>query len=161
MAGLYFEDLEPGKKYLHDASRTVTLADSIQYACMCMDTEPSFLSEHWAQQHAEHSRVEIHPLYVLSIVLGVQVTDLTLGTTLGNLSMGGVRFPNPVFPGDTLRGTTTIIAKRESETKLDRGIVEFLHEGFNQRNEVVVQCSRRGMMLRRSATDTRPEQHRD
>jgi acyl dehydratase len=161
MAGLYFEDLQPGKKYLHDASRTVTLADSIQYACMCMDTEPAFLSEDWAQQHTEHARVEIHPLYVLSIVLGVQVTDLTLGTTLGNLSMGGVRFPTPVFPGDTLRGTTTIISKRESETKLDRGVVEFLHEGFNQRDELVVQCTRRGMMLRRSAADRNREQQRD
>jgi acyl dehydratase len=161
MAGLYFEDLQPGTKYIHDASRTVTLADSIQYACMCMDTEPSFLSEYWAQQHAQHARVEIHPLYVLSIVLGVQVTDLTLGTTLGNLSMGGIRFPNPVFPGDTLRGTTTIIARRESETKPDRGVVDFLHEGFNQRNEVIVQCSRRGMMLRRPATNTKPEQRRD
>lgn len=154
MAGLYFEDLQPGKKYHHEASRTVTLADGIQYACMCMDTEPLFLSESWAHQHAERASVEIHPLYVLSIVLGVQVTDLTLGTTLGNLSMGSVRFPRPVFPGDTLRGTTTIISKRESATKADRGVVQFLHEGFNQRDEVVVQCSRQGMMLRRTSTNT-------
>jgi acyl dehydratase len=152
MAGLYFEDLEPGRHYVHDLTRTVTLADSIQYTCMCMDTEPAFLSESWAQRHAEHGRVEIHPLYVLSIVLGVQVTDLTLGTTLGNLSMGGVRFPKPVFPGDTLRGTTTIVSKRESESKPDRGVVEFLHEGFNQHDELVVVCSRRGMMLRRTGT---------
>jgi acyl dehydratase len=100
-------------------------------------------------------------LYVLSLVLGVQVTDLTLGTTLGNLSIGGVRFPNPVFPGDTLRGTTTIISKRESATKPDRGVVEFLHEGFNQRNELVVQCSRQGMMLRAPAAGAKPAQRRE
>jgi acyl dehydratase len=161
MAGLYFEDLQPGRKYLHEASRTVTLADSIQYACMCMDTEPAFLSEHWAHQNTGHGRVEIHPLYVLALVLAVQVTDLTLGTTLGNLSVGGVRFPNPVFPGDTLRGTTTIVSKRESATKQDRGVVEFLHEGFNQRDELVLQCSRRGMMLRRPAVEAKSQQHRD
>jgi acyl dehydratase len=151
MAGLYFEDLEPGNKYFHEPSRTLTLSDNIHYACMCMDTEPRFISEHWAQRHSTYGKVEIHPLYALSLILAVQVTDLTLGTTLGNLSMGQVEFPTPVFPGDTLRGTTTIVSKRASESKADRGVVEFLHEGLNQRDEVVARCVRKGMMLRRPA----------
>jgi acyl dehydratase len=149
MAGLYFEDFEPGAVYRHEAERTVTLADTIQYACMCMDTEPAFLSEAWAGRNSEHGRVEVHPFYVLALIMGVQVTELTLGTTLGNLSMGNVTFPEPVFPGDTLRGVTTILSKRVSATKPDRGVVEFLHEGYNQRGEVVAQCTRRGMMLTR------------
>jgi acyl dehydratase len=83
--------------------------------------------------------------------MGVQVTELTLGTTLGNLAMGDVTFPRPVFPGDSLRGHTTILSKRESKTRPDRGVVEFLHEGFNQRDELVARCRRLGMMLRRPA----------
>jgi acyl dehydratase len=127
----------------------MTLSDSIQFACMTMETEPVYLDEEWARQNGRYGRLEIHPYYVLAVVLGVQVTDLTLGTTLGNLEMGGVVFPKPVFPGDSLRGQSTILSKRESATRPDRGVVEFLHEGFNQRDELVVQCRRKGMMLRR------------
>jgi len=148
MAGLYFEDFEIGRVYKHEVTRTITLADSIQYTCMCMETEPTYLDEEWARQHARHQRIEVNPMYALSIIMGVQVTELTLGTTLGNLGMFDVAFPSPVFPGDTLQGQTTIIGKRESKSRGDRGVVEFLHEGFNQRGELVARCRRTGMMLR-------------
>jgi acyl dehydratase len=151
MPGLFFEDFHPGQRYEHEPSRTMTLADSVQFTCMSMDTEPAFLDEAWASAHARHRRIEVHPIYVLSLVLGVQATDLTFGTTLGNLGLFDVVFPHPVFPGDTLRGCTTILGKRESRSKPDRGIVEFRHEGFNQRDEIVVQARRTGMLLRRSA----------
>ena len=151
MPGLFFEDFTLGKVYKHEVTRTVTLSDSIQYACMCMETEPTYLDEEWARQHARHKRIEVLPLYVLSIIMGVQVTELTLGTTLGNLSMSDVSFPHPTFPGDSLRGQTTITGMRESKSRPDRGVVEFLHEGYNQRGEIVARCLRKGMMLRRTA----------
>lgn len=151
MSGLYFEDFEIGRSYRHEASRTITLSDSIQYTCMCMDTEPAYLDEHWAKAHSRNNRIEIHPIYVLAIMLGVQVTDLTLGTTLGNLGMFDITFDKPVYPGDSLRGETTIVGKRESKTRPDRGVVEFLHTGYNQNNEKVASVRRTGMMRRRAA----------
>lgn len=147
MSGLYFEEFETGKVYPHEAGRTMTLSDSIQFACMCMDTEPTYLDEDWARQHARFRRIEIYPMYALSLIMAVQVTELTLGTTLGNLGMFDVTFPNPVFPGDTLHGRTTILGKRASKTRPDRGVVEFLHQGFNQRGQLVATCRRTGMML--------------
>ena len=150
MAGLYFEEFETGKVYRHEVTKTMTLAESIQVTSMCMETEPTYLDEEWSAQHARFRRAEINPLYALSYIMGVQVTELTLGTTLGNLGMTDVAFPNPVFPGDTLRGQTTILEKRESKTRGDRGIVEFLHEGYNQRGELVATCRRKGMMLKRT-----------
>jgi acyl dehydratase len=149
MAGLFFEDFEVGKVYSHEVTKTMTLAESIQVTGMCMETEPTYLDEHWSAQHARFNRVEINPLFALSYVMGVQVTELTLGTTLGNLAMTDAAFPRPVFPGDTLRGQTTILSKRESKTRGDRGIVEFLQEGFNQRGELVATIRRKGMMLKR------------
>ena len=153
MPGLFFEDFVIGTIHRHEASRTFTLADSIQYTCMCMDTEPAYLDEGWAEVHSRHRRIEIHPLYALSIVLGVQATDLTFGTTLGNLGLFDVTFPAPVYPGDALRSQTTILGKRESKTRPNRGIVEFLHEGFNQRDEPVVRARRTGMLLKRPAAE--------
>ena len=73
------------------------------------------------------------------------------GTTLGNLSMNDIRFPRPVHHGDTLRAQTTILAKRESRSKPDRGVVTFAHRAFNQRGEEVAYCERVGMMLKRPA----------
>jgi len=154
MAGLYFEDFEVGKVYRHEVTKTFTLADSIQVTSMYMETEPTYLDEEWAAKHARNRRIEINPFYALSFVMGVQVTELTLGTTLGNLAMTDVSFPNPVYPGDTLRGQTTILDKRESKTRGDRGVVEFLQEGYNQRGERIATCRRKAMMLRRIAHAT-------
>jgi acyl dehydratase len=153
MPGLFFEDFVIGTVYRHEPSRTFTLADSIQYTCMCMDTEPAYLDEGWATAHGRNRRIEIHPLYALSMVLGAQATDLTFGTTLGNLGLFDVTFPTAVYPGDALRSQTTILGKRESRTKPDRGIVEFMHEGFNQNGEVVVRARRTGMLLKHSIVE--------
>ena len=149
MAGLYFENFEAGRVFRHEVRRTITLPDSIQYALMCMETEPTYIDEDWARKFARFNRIEVYPLYVLAIVMAVQVPDLTLGTTLGNLSMGDVTFPHPVFPNDTIRGQTTIVGKTPSKSREDRGVVDFMHEGFNQQDQLVLRCSRKGMMLRR------------
>lgn len=154
MAGLYFEDFELGKVYRHEVTKTFTLPESIQVTSMYMETEPTYLDEEWAAMHARNRRIEINPLYALSFVMGVQVTELTLGTTLGNLAMTDVSFPNPVYPGDTLHGQTTILDKRESKSRGDRGVVVFLQEGYNQRGERVATCRRKAMMLRRVAHAT-------
>jgi acyl dehydratase len=156
MAGLYFEDFEVGKVYRHEVTKTFTLAESIQATSMFMETEPTYLDEAWAAQHARNRRIEINPLYALAFVMGVQVTELTLGTTLGNLAITDLAFPNPVYPGDTLRGQTTILDKRESKTRGDRGIVEFLQEGYNQRDERTATCRRKAMMLKRIAHAAAP-----
>ena len=50
-----------------------------------------------------------------------------MGTTLGNLGYDSIKFPHPVFHGDTLRGETTILDKRESKSRTDSGIVWFEH----------------------------------
>ena len=84
------------------------------------------------------------------------VSDLTLGTTLGNLSMTDVRFPVPVFHGDTLRAETAILEKRASRSKLDRGVVTFGHTAYNQRDEEVAYCRRAGMMMRRPPPAAEP-----
>ena len=53
-----------------------------------------------------------------------------------------MRFPKPVFIGDTLRVETTVLAMRESQSRKDSGIVTLEHRAFNQRNEEVASCRR-------------------
>jgi acyl dehydratase len=85
-------------------------------------------------------------------VIGISVGETTLGTTIANLGMSDVRFPKPVFHGDTLRVRTIVRSKRKSQSRPDAGIVEFEHQGINQRGETVAICRRAGLMMCRPQT---------
>jgi acyl dehydratase len=76
----------------------------------------------------------------------MSVYDTTLGTTIGNLGMTDVKFPKPVFHGDTLKAHTKIISVRPSKSRPTQGIVEFEHTATNQRGEIVAICRRQGLM---------------
>jgi acyl dehydratase len=82
-------------------------------------------------------------------MLGRAVTDTPLGTTRGTLGMTDVKLPKPVFHGDTLHVTTEGVSRRETRSRPDAGIVEFLHKAINQRGEVVAECRRQAMMRKR------------
>ena len=58
-----------------------------------------------------------------------------------------MKFPKPVFHGDTLRAPTKIISKRASKSRPTQGLVEFEHTMTNQHGEVVASCRRTGLML--------------
>ena len=74
-----------------------------------------------------------------------------MGTTVANLGMSDVRFPHPVFYGDTIRSRTTVKDLRQSKSRPNAGIVTFLHQGFNQRGDEVCTCTRQGLMLKKEA----------
>ena len=90
-------------------------------------------------------------MFTLGLVVGITVGDTTLGTTVGNLGWEEVKFPKPVFIGDTIRAETQILDKRESKSRPTQGIVTFLHRGLNQRDEVVCECRRLALMMKRPA----------
>ena len=91
----------------------------------------------------------VNSIFTLGLVIGLSVQSTTLGTTIANLGMSDVRFPFPVFHGDTIRVRTTVKEIRASKSRPNAGIVTFLHQGFNQRNEEVCICTRQALMLRK------------
>ncbi len=147
MAGKYFEELEIGSIYQHEPGRTVMEADNLLFTTMSMNPQPLHLDAEFAGK-AQFGQILVNSCFTLSVVVGLSVGELTLGTTVGNLGFDEVRFPNPVFIGDTIRVETEITAKRESKSRPQWGIVTFLHRGTNQRDEIVCTCVRNGMMLR-------------
>lgn len=148
MAGLYYEEFEVGQVFEHPLSRTVTEYDNISFSLMTMNPQPLHIDRHFAEQ-TEWGRPLFNSLYTLAIMIGLSVQDTTLGTTIGNLGMSEVKFPKPVFAGDTLRARTKVIGKRESASRPDAGIVEFEHTCLNQHGEVVATCRRVGLMYKR------------
>ena len=137
-----------GQQFVHPWSRTVTEMDNTLFSLLTMNPQPLHLDAHFAAQTEWGQRL-FNSLYTLGILVGMSVNDTTLGTTVANLGMTDVRFPKPVFHGDTLRARTEVISVRASQSRPESGLVEFEHTGLNQRDEVVAICRRTALMRRR------------
>ena len=150
MAGRYFEELDIGRRFDHEPGRTVTETDNLLFTTLTGNPQPLHLDAEFAKDSI-HGRILVNSIFTLGVVVGLSVGDTTLGTTLGNLGFDKATFPSPVFLGDTIRVASTVVDRRESRTKPDRGIVTFEHVGTNQRGEVVCSCLRGAMMMRKPA----------
>jgi acyl dehydratase len=152
MRGLWFEEFEVGAHYQHGLTRTITEMDNVMFTSLTMNVQPLHLDEEFAKKSIHGQRV-VNSLFTVALIGAFHVPELTLGTTLGNLGYDKIKFPHPVFHGDTLRGETTIVDKRESSSRTDSGIVWFEHLGLNQRDEVVVEMTRVGLMAKRPTNE--------
>jgi acyl dehydratase len=148
MAGLYFEEFYVGQVFEHAITRTVTEMDNVLFSALTHNPQPLHLDEEFAKK-SEFGQRLVNSIYTLGLVIGVSVGDTTLGTTIANLGMSKVEFPKPVFHGDTIRARTVVRAVRASKSRPDTGVVEFEHQGFNQRDEQVAICVRAGLMRRK------------
>jgi acyl dehydratase len=148
MRGLYFEEFEPGQVFEHALKRTVTEADNVLFSTMTMNPQPLHLDRHFCETETEWGQPLVNSLFTLGLMIGISVHDTTFGTTIANLGMTEVRFPSPLFHGDTVRVTTEVVSKRESRSRPDAGIVEFEHKAFNQHGTLVATCRRQAFMKR-------------
>lgn len=72
-------------------------------------------------------------------------------TSQGSPGLDFVRWKKPVLAGDTLSGTSTVTAIRESASRPRLGFVTVRHELTNQRGEVVAELQNTGMFLKRGS----------
>jgi acyl dehydratase len=149
VAGLYFEEFMQGQVFEHALSRTVTEMDNVLFTTLTMNPQPLHLDAEFAKT-TEFGRPLVNSIFTLGLVIGISVGDTTLGTTVANLGMTDVRFPAPVFHGDTIRARTTVITTRRSRSRSDAGIVEFEHVGLNQSGDTVAICRRAALMKTRA-----------
>jgi acyl dehydratase len=150
MPGLYFDQFEVGQVFNHAMRRTVTEGDNVWFSTATCNPAAIHLDEEYCREHTEYGQRIVNSGFTLGLMIGLSVGDTTLGTTVGNLGMDEVRFPKPVFHGDTIRAETEVLEKRESRSRPTQGIVTFMHRAYNQRNEMVSQCKRSALMLKES-----------
>ena len=150
MAGKYYDEMEVGAVFHHEPARTVTETDNLLFTMMSMNPQPLHIDAEFAGK-SQFGQILVNSMFTLAYVVGITVNDTTLGTTVGNLGFDEVRFPGPVFIGDTIRVQTEITAKRESRSRPDWGIVTFMHRGTNQRDEIICTCVRNGAILKKPA----------
>jgi acyl dehydratase len=149
--GLYFEDFSVGQHFDHRLTRTVTQMDNMLFSNMTLNPQPLHIDRHFCETETEWGQPLMNSLFTLGLMIGISVTDLTVGTTIANLGMTDVRFPAPLFENDTVRCTTDVITVRESKSRPDAGLVEFHHKAFKQDGKLVAECRRTAFMKKRRA----------
>ena len=150
MAGLYFEEFEIGQTFRHPIRRTITETDNVWFSAITHNPAALHLDEEYGKTTEFGARI-VNSCFTLGLMVGISVGDTTLGTTVANLGWDEVRFPKPLFHGDTIHVETEVLSKRPSKSRPGQGIVEFMHRAYNQKNELVAHCRRSGLMLGRPA----------
>jgi acyl dehydratase len=152
--GLYFEDFAVGSLIRHRLTRTVTQMDNMLFSNMTLNPQPLHIDAHFCATETEWGQPLMNSLFTLGLMIGISVNDTTVGTTIANLGMTDVTFPAPLFEGDSVHCTTEVAAKRESRSRPEAGIVEFIHRAYKQDGKLVAQCTRQAFMRKRGSAST-------
>ena len=151
MAGLYFDELHVGQVFQHAIRRTLTEADNVFFSALTHNPAQLHLDEEYCRTQTEFGQRIVNSAFTLGLMVGISVGDTTLGTAVANLGWDEVRFPKPLFHGDTIRVESEVLELRESRSRPDQGIVVYSHRAYNQHNDLVAQCKRSGLQRKKPA----------
>lgn len=152
MSGLYYEEFSVGQIFDHAIRRTITEADNVFFTALTHNPAALHLDEEYCKNETEFGQRIVNSALTLGLMVGISVGDTTLGTTVANLGWDEVRFPAPLFHGDTIRVESEVLEMRKSKSRPDNGVVIFEHRAFNQNNELVGICKRSALMIRKPAS---------
>jgi acyl dehydratase len=149
VAGLFYEEFRVGQVFKHGIRRTVTEADNVFFTALTHNPALLHLDEEYCKNETEFGQRIVNSAFTLGLMVGISVGDTTLGTTVANLGWDEVRFPKPLFHGDTVKVESEVLELRDSKSRPQNGVVIFLHRAFNQKGEIVATCKRSALMLRK------------
>ncbi|BDI59488.1 MaoC family dehydratase [Qipengyuania nanhaisediminis] len=150
MAGRFFDEWNVGDRIEHEIRRTVTETDNLLFSTMTHNPQPLHLDLEAAKESG-FGQILVNSTFTFALLVGLSVGDTTLGTLVANLGFDKVVTPKPVFIGDTLRAASEVTQLRESKSRPQAGIVTFVHELTNQRDEVVCRCERSALLRKKGA----------
>ena len=150
MPGRYFDEWQIGDSVEHAITRTVTETDNLLMSTLTHNPQPMHLDAE-AAKASEFGQILVNSCFTFSLTVGVSVGDTTLGTLIANLGFDEIRFPKPVFIGDTLRFESEATAVRASASRPTAGIVTWDHRAINQRGETVCTMKRSALLHKKPA----------
>jgi acyl dehydratase len=107
MPGLYFEEFTVGQTFKHGITRTITEADNVWFSALTHNPAPLHLDAEY-MKNSEFGQPIVNSCLTLAFMVGISVGDTTVGTTVANLGWDEVRFPKPLFHGDTIHIETEV-----------------------------------------------------
>jgi 2-methylfumaryl-CoA hydratase len=152
--GNYFEDFSVGQELIHATPRTVTEGDVAVYQGL-FGGRFALQSASTVAASVGLDRAPVDDLLVFHLVFGRSVPDVSLNA-IANLGYAQGRFGATVYPGDTLRATSTVTGLRETSNG-KTGIVYVRTRGTNQRGELVLGYDRWVLVPKRDAGAPAPE----
>lgn len=146
--GRYYEDFEPGDKAV-TMGRTITETDIVNFMGLSGVFEELHMNTEYIKEHSMFGkRVSPGPLtFIVAEGLAVQL-GLIHHTGMALLGIEDMRWPAPVFCGDTITVEIVMLEKRTTK-KPDRGVVTFDHIVRKQTGEIVLQMRKVRMLRRR------------
>lgn len=148
----YFEEFAVGDTFEHTRGRTVTQADNLAATHGTLNTAQAHFDLPYSTGLMDGAFAErlVMGGLTLAIVVGLTSADLS-ENALGDLELTGVRFPNPVYPGDTLYARSEVLAVADVPGRADAGLVEYRFTGWKDDRCTVVEGVRTILVKRRSA----------
>jgi 2-methylfumaryl-CoA hydratase len=153
-AGRFFEDYQLNEVIEHAVPRTVGAGERALYHALY----PARHALHSSDVFAESCGLAQSPLddlIVFHTVFGKTVPDISLNA-IANLGYAMGRWHVPVQAGDTLHSQSTVIGLKQNSNG-QSGVVYVRSEGFNQRDELVLDYVRWAMVRKRDLTHSAPE----
>jgi len=134
--GLSFEDMEVGS-VSECGEHTFTHDEIVQFAQQ-FDPQPFHIDDA-AAAASPYGGLIASGWHTCSVMMGLLVRNAFAGSTsMGSPGIDDIRWLKPVRVGDTIRMTNSILDKRVSSSKPDRGIVSTEWTGINQHGETVI-----------------------
>ena len=149
MPGKFFDEWSVGESIEHPLRRTVTETDNLLWSTMTHNTQPLHIDAELAKA-SEFGQILVNGTFTFSLMVGITVAETTMGVLVANLGYDKLVMPKPVFIGDTLRATSEVVELRESKSRPNAGLVTWKHQMHNQRGEMVCECLRTALLLRKS-----------
>lgn len=150
MPGRYFDEWQVGDRIEHPIRRTVTETDNLLFTTMTHNPQPLHLDAE-AAKASEFGQILVNGTFTFSLMVGITVSETTMGVLVANLGYDKLVMPKPVFIGDTLRATSEVVELRESKSRPNAGLVTWKHQMHNQRDEMVCECLRTALLLKKGA----------
>jgi 2-methylfumaryl-CoA hydratase len=151
--GNYFEDFRLGQQLAHATPRTVTPGDVALYAALYGSRFAVNCSAPFAAALG-FPRAPVDDWLTFNLVFGKTVPDVSLNA-IANLGYAAGRFGAPLYCGDTVRATSTVIGLKQNRDG-QAGVVYVRSAGVNQCGETLVDYVRWVMVRKRDASAPAP-----
>ena len=154
--GRCYEDFEIGDIYRCRLGRTVTETDNTWFTLLTMNKHPLHFDLDYAK-NSEFGKPLVNSAFTLAVVAGMSVADVSQ-KTIANLGWDDIKLTAPVFAGDTLYAESEVLAKRESKSRPNAGIVKVKTTGHKEDGTVFMTFERNMLIPKRGhAVDDKAE----
>lgn len=150
--GRYYEEFNINEVIVHKTSKTIFESDNNLFSLLTMNHHPVHTNIHYASKQ-QHGKILVVGTLVFSLAVGITVPDVS-GRAIANLLYENIVHLAPVFVGDTIYVKTTVLDKRESKSKNDRGVVYVESIAYNQNNENVLSFRRKVLIKKREVKES-------